>query len=132
MFHLEILTPEKLFFDGDVDSLVCEIPDGKLGILASHAPMVAPLVIGSISIHDEWGERRAFISEGFIEVRKGGEAYVFTQAAEWPEDIDAMRARLSKDRIQRRLEKTHSIAERKLDEVAFARALERLKITTHR
>jgi len=127
-FSLRILTPEREFFSGDVTSLIVEVPDGQLGILASHAPLVAPIVISTAKIHDEWGLKEAFLSEGFIEIREHGDTFIFTQAAEWPEEIDVNRATAAKNRAERMLRKQHSVAEKKLYEVSLSRAVERLRI----
>ena len=47
--HLEIVTPEKQLFSGDVDSLTVPSAGGYMGILPGHAPLLAELGIGEIS-----------------------------------------------------------------------------------
>lgn len=47
--HLEILTPERRTFAGDVESVVIPAADGLLGILYGHAPLLAMLKPGNIT-----------------------------------------------------------------------------------
>jgi F-type H+-transporting ATPase subunit epsilon len=67
--HLEILTPEELFFEGEV-SLV-KLPGswekGSFEILENHAPIISALVGGVLKIKDVDGERKFVIKEGFVE-----------------------------------------------------------------
>ena len=44
LFHLTVVTPEKQFFDGDVEMLVLPASDGEMGIMAGHEPMVISTV----------------------------------------------------------------------------------------
>lgn len=69
VFMLEILTPKRQFYRGEVEALTCTLPDGQLTVLKSHRPMLAALEIGSIMIKKGGEWRTAFSSEGFIEVR---------------------------------------------------------------
>ena len=49
-FNLEIITPEKQFFSGEVEDIIVTTPDGEMGILNNHYRTVACLVPGSIII----------------------------------------------------------------------------------
>ena len=127
-FQLNILTPERKFFSGDAEGLIISAPDGELCILAGHVPTVAPIVVGTIKLklNGEW--KSAFTSEGFIEVMHD-KVMVFTQACEWPEEIDVDRARRSLERAREHLRQKQSIKEYKESKIALARAMVRLRIT---
>ncbi|NLB36131.1 MAG: ATP synthase F1 subunit epsilon [Clostridiales bacterium] len=127
-YKLDILPPEREFFSGQVEALIITAPDGELAILADHAPIVAPLVVGSfkMKIDGEW--REAFNSEGFLEVSKLG-TVLLAQACEWPEDIDIRRAEQSKRRSEEKLRQQRSINEYKGSKIALARAMARLRVT---
>ena len=56
-YHLEILTPERQFYIGDVEAFMFEAPDGQVSILADHAPFVAPIVVGTLRIREDGGRR---------------------------------------------------------------------------
>lgn len=55
-FSLEIKSPEKSFFFGQVTSLTVKGADGELGILSGHAPLVSSLVPGPIKYQLESGD----------------------------------------------------------------------------
>ncbi len=127
-FRLNIMTPERRFFDGDAGGLIITVPDGELCVLAGHVPLVAPIVVGTIKLklNGEW--KSAFCSEGFIEVLHD-RVMVFVQACEWPEEIDVSRARRSLERAREHLRQRQSIIEYKQSKIALARAMTRLRIT---
>ena len=125
-YLLEIITPEKTFFQGDVTSLVIETDSGKIGILKGHVPMVAVLKAGEIWFNTESGWKNAVCSQGFIEV-KGEAAMIFAQSAEWPEDIDVKRAEEARIRAEEKLRMTQNIQEFTAAKASLARALIRLK-----
>lgn len=127
VFRLEILTPEKIFFEGDVEMLIVRSTDGEIGILHNHAPLVAPIDISimKIKMNGEW--RECFISGGFMEV-KPETTLVLTDAVEWPEEIDLARAEAAKERALERLRQKKSKEEYIRSQVALTRALNRIKL----
>ncbi len=131
VLHLEILTPQRQFFDEDVEAITVSTTDGELTVLRGHAAISLPLVIGKILIKQNGSWREAFQSEGFLEVDEDG-AHVFVQACEWPEDIDASRAREAAHRAQERLRQQQSRSEYEWSRVSLARAMMRLRITHSR
>ena len=96
-FLLEIITPEKQFFKGEAEQIICETESGKLGILKGHQTMVSALEIGEIQIKTNGEWKSAFISEGFMEVRRD-EVVIFSQCCQWPDEIDGARAEESRIR----------------------------------
>ncbi len=65
-YQLDILTPEREFFSGQVEALIITAPDGELAILADHAPIVAPLVVGSFKIKTDGKWKRLLIPKAFL------------------------------------------------------------------
>ena len=126
-FNLKILTPEREFFDGDVEGVTADAPDGSVMILADHAPFTMPVRIGNIGIkrNDTW--EYSVNSEGFMEVRRDG-VVIFVQACEHPEEIDARRAEEAKKRAEEHLRQKQSMSEYKQSKVALARAMARLQV----
>ena len=130
-FQLDILTPEHSFFSGEAQGVVVCTPDGEICVLASHAPLVTPLEIGAIKLCADGQWKEAFISEGFMEVSRT-RTVIFTQACEWPENIDVNRAQMHLERVQERLRQQMSIREHKINQISLARAMARLRVTkTH-
>jgi len=72
LFHVSIITPEKIIYDSQASSLIVPAALGYLGVLANHAPIIANLVPGRISIRDSSGKLTAIDSKGkgFLEVLK--------------------------------------------------------------
>ena len=126
-FYLEIITPEKTFYRGDVESIQIPALGGDCMIMAGHQPMVFATQPGMIAITADGQRREAFMSEGFIEVRPD-ETIAFAQAVEWPEDINARRAAEAKERAEEQLRRNRSAAEFKLNRAALARAFARLQV----
>ena len=125
-FDLSIMTPERQFFSGQVEALTITGIDGQMTVLAGHAPMVASLAVGEISIKQDGKWREAVNSEGFMEVLQDS-VVVFVQACEWPEDIDMRRAEEAKHRAEERIRQRQSIWENKSSKIALARAMVRLR-----
>ena len=128
LFNLKILTPEREFFDGDVEAVTANAPDGKVTVLADHAPFIMPVSVGRISIKrdGEWAD--SVNSEGFMEVHHGG-VLVFVQACEHPDEIDTRRAEEARRRAEENLRQKQSMNEYKQSKIALARAMARLRIT---
>ena len=70
------------------------------------------------------------IYEGFIEVRPD-ETIAFSEAVEWPEDIDEQRARQAKERAEEMVRRNRSAAEYQLNRLALQRAFARLRVKHH-
>lgn len=70
------------------------------------------------------------MSDGFIEVRPD-ETIVFSQAVEWPEEINERRAKEAKERAEEQLRRNRSVAEYRLNRMALQRAFARLRVKHH-
>ena len=124
------ITPEKTFFRGEVESINIPSVGGACTVMAGHQPMVFAVEPGAIRITADGKTREAFMSEGFVEVRPD-ETIAFSQAVEWPEDINERRAVDAKERAEEQLRRNRSAAEYRLNRVALARAFARLKVKHH-
>ena len=129
-FFLEIITPEKTFYRGRVESLDIPAIGGACTVLAGHQPMVFATEPGSIYIVENGKKREAFMSDGFIEVRPD-ETIVFSQAVEWPEEINERRAKEAKERAEEQLRRNRSAAEYRLNRMALQCAFARLRVKHH-
>ena len=128
LYNLKILTPEREFFDGDVEAVMVEAPDGKVTILADHTPFIMPVVIGNIriKIDGEWED--TVNSGGFMEVHHEG-VLIFVQTCERADEIDTLRAEEALKRAEEHLRQRQSMSEYQQSKIALARAMARLKIT---
>ena len=103
MFKLSIVSPERVLYEDEVESLVAPGIDGYLGILSNHAPLITSLVAGKIEIRDAHKkEKMAAISQGFLEV-SSNTATILADAVEFVEEIDISRAEEALARAEKRL-----------------------------
>lgn len=102
-FRLQVVTPERVIYDGRVTSLVLPASDGLMGILPNHAPIVAALAVGPLTAKEESGkEVHLMVSDGFFEMARDS-ARVIADAGEKAEDIDMTRAEAAEKRARERL-----------------------------
>jgi F-type H+-transporting ATPase subunit epsilon len=127
-FALEVLTPDRSFFTGDVEMIIIETPDGQMGVLRNHVPMVAAVAIGPMRILKDGQWLEAALSEGFMEVKQD-KTIILCDTAEWPNEIDANRAKAAEERARERLQNQLSNVEYMRSQAALQRALSRLKVT---
>lgn len=129
LFTLQIITPDKIFFDGSVQRLVVRTTEGDIGILAKHEKYVAALPSGPVRITLEDGtERIAALSGGALKVSPSLTA-ILANAVEWAEDIDVEWAKRSEEEALRRKEQSKTKQEQDLAELKLKRALNRLRVS---
>lgn len=126
-YPLDIITPEKVFFTGEVESLIIPTTDGYFGIQRKHEPMVIALSIGQMKINIEGNWKKCTTSEGFIEIRPD-KTVIFSQAVEWPEEIDIKRAQEAKETAEENLRQKLSQREYMQNKIALERAMVRLLV----
>ncbi|MEJ1241192.1 ATP synthase F1 subunit epsilon [Chryseolinea sp. T2] len=68
--HLEILTPEKKVFDGEVSVATFPGSEGSFQVLDHHAPMISLLKEGAVEYRGKEGLQNVKISGGVVEVLK--------------------------------------------------------------
>ena len=99
---LEIVTPERLLLSQEVEEVTIPGSEGYLGILPGHLPLLTMLGIGVLSYH-RGGQRESFaVSGGFAEVLPD-RVIVTADSVERPQEIDLQRARVAKERAEKRL-----------------------------
>jgi F-type H+-transporting ATPase subunit epsilon len=85
--HFELVSPEKLVFSGEVEQVDVPGAEGDFGVLAGHAPLVATLRPGILTVHAAGGAQKIVVLGGFAEVSAQG-LTVLADVAEAVEDID--------------------------------------------
>ncbi|MCQ2407182.1 MAG: ATP synthase F1 subunit epsilon [Oscillospiraceae bacterium] len=129
-FRLQIITPEKIFFEGEVQRVIIRTSEGDAGILAKHEKYVAALPSGPVKITMADGtERIAALSGGAVKVSPAQTA-VLANAVEWAEDIDINWAKRSEEDALRRKANSQTQEESKYAELKLQRALNRLRVSS--
>ncbi len=102
-FLLEVISPERVFYTGDVEMVELTTTEGDIGVYADHIPLTTIVAPGVMTITEGGGSlKEAALLEGFMEITQT-KVTVLAQSCEWPDEIDINRAREAKDRAERRL-----------------------------
>ncbi len=129
-FSLQIITPEKIFFEGEVQRVIVRTTEGDVGILAKHEKYVAALPSGPVKVTMPDGtERLAALSGGAVKVSPAQTA-ILANAVEWAEDIDVDWAKRSEQDALRRKENSKDQQELQYAEMKLKRALNRLRVSS--
>lgn len=98
--QLEVITPSKLFYKGDVELIIARTLTGDEGFMAGHTWAVKLLDAGELWFQEAGAKdfRIAALAGGFIDVKE--DIIIYTDAAEWPEDIDVTRAQQEKEKAE--------------------------------
>lgn len=81
-FSLEVVTPDKVFYNDNVEMVITRTTQGDRGILKNHSPFVAGLVEGTLRVKKDGNFKEAKILGGFITVDKE-KTVILTESAEW-------------------------------------------------
>ena len=127
-FKLEIITPRKVVFTGDVTSFTAPGTVGYFQVLYDHAPFISALAIGKVKLQDSNDKEIQYsTSGGFVEI-KDNKVVMLTDSIESAAEIDVKRAESAKDRAQKRLAEKSVDVDVERARAALARALNRLRI----
>ena len=126
-FHLKIVTPDGLRFDGEAESLLVHTTEGDIEILHGHMDYVAAIGIGRARVLADGQPRVASCAGGFLSV-SGGEVRLVAVTFEFAEDIDEKRAIAAKERAERAIANAKDRQEKMIAEAKLLRALNRLRI----
>src|ERR671926_371188 len=101
--ELEIVTPERLAYSGQVDSVNVPGSDGELGILPHHAPLLATLGVGELRYRIGGTEESFAIAGGFVQVRPD-KVVVMAETADMASEIDLEKAEAARRAAEQALE----------------------------
>ena len=90
-FHLQIVTPDGLFYDGQAEKLDVRAVTGGVTILPRHINYVTPLGMGAASVTIDGKDRLASCIGGMLAVT-GDEVKLIATTFEWADQIDQARA----------------------------------------
>ncbi|MCU0818056.1 MAG: F0F1 ATP synthase subunit epsilon [Beijerinckiaceae bacterium] len=83
-FNFELVSPERVLFSGDVNSVVVPAAEGDVTVLANHAPFMSAVRPGIVTVD---GGKRLFVRGGFLDVNTSGLTLLAEQAVP-VEEID--------------------------------------------
>ena len=131
-FHLKIVTPDGLIFDGKAEELIVRTTAGDVGILARHMNYVAALGMGR-AVVVTGGERRTAACIGGMVSVVNGEVTLVPTTFEWADQIDVDRAEAAYQRADKILhDQNVSDMDIKLAEAKLHRALVRKSVASYK
>jgi F-type H+-transporting ATPase subunit epsilon len=127
--HLEIITPSKIAFTGEVKSVTIPGTLGSFQVLYNHAPLLSSLEVGRIKIVDKDGNEKNYATGGgTVEVRNN-KVLVLAESFESPEDIIVDRAKQALERAKGRLsDRSNKELDFDRAQAALSRAMNRLNV----
>lgn len=127
-FQLDIVTPARTVYSGEVKSFTAPGVVGNFQVLFNHAPLLSAIGIGEIKVVEPSGKQFRFAtSGGFVEV-KTNKVILLAESAESEEEINLERAQRSKQRAAERLAKKQNDIDEDRARIALLRSINRLKI----
>lgn len=126
-FLLKIITPNKDVYEGQVEKVFLKNDDGELEVLANHENMITTTIPSVTKFIDGQGAiKELFISTAVVNVTSDGMT-ICSDAAEFPEEIDFIRAEKAKKRAEEKLKEPDKY-DKIRDQLSLLRACERLKL----
>ena len=130
--QLEIVTPERLVYEDEVDSVNVPGIEGELGILPHHAPLLSILGFGELRIRKGGAEESFAIVGGFVQVRPD-KVVVMAETADLAAEIDLEKAEEARREAERALETGYSEgADLSAARAALQTALMRIRVAERR
>ena len=99
IFKVEIITPDRIFYEGEAEFMEFTTIAGDIGVYAKHIPMTTVLAPGAVAVHNGGEVVIAAVHSGFAEIL-GDKVTLLAEVAEWPDEIDVSRAEAAKDRAE--------------------------------
>jgi len=126
---LEIVTPEKMAFSGNIEEVTLPGTEGEFGVLWGHAALLSSVDIGELSFLKDNQRTYYAVNTGYAEVT-GNKVTVLVETAERSDLIDKERAKRARDNAEGKLAKlSKDDAEFELAKIALLRAITRINIS---
>ena len=129
--RLEIVTAERILFEGEVDVVVVPGADGEIGVLPKHAALMTVLQPGELRYRTGDSEEQFVVTGGFVEVR-GDRVSVLADAAEHIDEINMARVEEAIARAQERIAEQRGDVDLERALSSLRRARVRLNVTRRR
>ena len=126
-FRLQVITPDRIFYDGEAELVELTTSEGEMGVLKGHIPLTAILVPGVLKIKEAEGVRKAALHDGFVEIFQD-HMTILAESCEWPEEIDVQRAEEAKHRAEMRLSGGEAGTNVARAELALRKSLVRIQL----
>lgn len=126
-FRLQIITPDRIFFDKEAYMVEFNTTEGEIGVYANHIPLTCIIKPGILTIRMDGEEKEAALHSGFAEILPD-KVTILAEVIEWPEEIDLHRAEAAMERAKERIAQRTSLTDIARAETALMRAMARITL----
>lgn len=127
LFKLRIITPDRVFYEGEAEMVEFNTTEGEIGIYKKHIPMTVIVKPGILTISEESETKTAALHAGFAEILPD-QVTIMAEIIEWPVEIDQNRAEQAKERAEERLQNKTPETDIARAETALLRAMARIEV----
>ena len=121
---VEIITPDRVFYEGEATMIEFNTTEGEIGVLPNHIALTTVIAPGIVTISTEEEQIKAAVHAGFAEILPD-KVTLLAEIAEWPDEIDVKRAQAAEERARKRLEQKEANLDVMRAEIALKKALVR-------
>ena len=125
--HLRIITPDRMFYEGDVDMVEFNTTEGEIGVLPGHIPLTVIIKPGILVFNEGEEEKEAALHAGFAEILPD-QVTILAEIIEWPEEIDEQRAEEAMNRAKERIASHNPETDMVRAQAALMRAMARIEV----
>ncbi len=126
---LEIVTPERVVFNGVVEEVTIPGTEGEFGVLRGHASLLSSVDVGELAFVRDHKKTRFAVNTGYVEVT-ASKVTVLVETAERADEIDVERARRARERAEGKMAKlSKEDADFEKAKLALLRAVTRLNVS---
>ena len=130
-FYLQILSPERAFYEGECLSLTFPLGDGIYGVQAHHLPLTAAIIPGEVVFTKPDGQKViCAVAQGMIDIADN-KVKLLVESALRPEEIDEENERREAELAEADMKGKQSYKEYMMSQVMFARAVNNLRVKKH-
>ena len=126
-FLLKIITPDRIFYEGEASMVEFNTTEGEIGIYREHVPTTVIVAPGILTITEDGGEKAAALHAGFAEILQD-KVTIMAEVIEWPTEIDLERAEEARRRAEERLASKTPETDVARAETALQRAIARIAV----
>lgn len=126
-FKLRIITPDRVFYENNIEMVEFNTTEGEIGVLPGHIPMTVIVKPGILTIKEENEKKEAALHAGFAEILPEG-VTILAEIVEWPTEIDKHRAEAARQRAEERIRNHTSETDMARAQTALLRAIARISV----
>lgn len=126
-FLLRIITPDRIFYEGEASMVEFNTTEGEIGVYKEHVPTTVIIAPGILTITEDTEQKDAALHAGFVEILQD-KVTIMAEVVEWPSEIDMERAEDARHRAEERLASKTPETDIARAETALQRAMVRINV----